>query len=264
MNKEDTILLKRFEDLSRTAYQRGINIYTGFLSLYEQNLLINHAAAGMLSCRFTLLGGYEYAERKMACFYDDSILLGDNPISVILVKPLNNRFAEELTHRDYLGALMNLGIEREVIGDIITAVSDTTTDTCNKSTYIICKSSMADYITENYNTVKHTRINCTLISAAEELKTLTIRPEFEEIVGSVSSLRLDCILSLAFNKSRTQLSEYIKAGAVFVNGRLTESTSFQLSDGDVVSMRGFGKFIFDSTGGQSKKGKTYIKLLKYT
>ena len=255
MNKEDTILLKRFEDLSRTAYQRGINIYTGFLSLYEQNLHINHAASGMLSSKFAFLGGHEYAERKIACFYDYSMLLGDNPISVILIKPQNSRFAEELSHRDYLGALMNLGIEREVIGDIIT--------TDDKSTYIICKSSMADYIMDNYYTVKHTQVSCTLISN-EELEELSIKPEFEEIIGSVSSLRLDCVLSLAFKKSRTQAAEYIKAGAVYVNSKLTESTSYQLKDSDVVSMRGFGKFIFDSTGGQSKKGKTYIKLLKYT
>ncbi len=255
MNKEDTILLKRFEDLSRTAYQRGINVYTGFLSLYEQNLLINHASSGMLSSKYVFIGGHEYAERKMACFYDYSIPLGDNPISVILIKPQNRRFAEELSHRDYLGALMNLGIEREVLGDIIT--------TSDKLTYIICRTSMADYIMENYKTVKHTQVSCTLI-AEDELDKFSIKPEFEKIVGSVSSLRLDCVLSLAFKKSRTQAAEAIKAGGVFVNSKLTESSSYQLKDGDVVSMRGFGKFIFDSTGGLSKKGKTYIKLLKYT
>lgn len=255
MNKEDAILLKRFEDLSRTAYQRGINVYTGFLSLYEQNLLINHASLGMLSGKYVFIGGHEYAERKIACFYDYAIILGDNPISVIMIKPQNSRFAEELSHRDYLGALMNLGIEREVLGDIITA--------SDKSTYIICKTSMADYIMENYNMVKHTQVSCTLIDK-DELDKLSIKPQFEEIIGSVSSLRLDCVLSLAFRKSRTQVAEAIKAGGVFVNGRLTQSSSYQLKGDDVVSMRGFGKFIFDSTGSLSKKGKVYIKLLKYT
>jgi len=254
MNKEDIILLKHFEDLSRVAYQRGINVYSGFLSLYEQNLLINHAATGKLSSKFVFIGGHEYAERQIACFYDYAMLSGDNPISVILVKPQNSRFAEELSHRDYLGALMNLGIEREVIGDIIV--------TSDKQTYIICKTAMADYIMDNYITVKHTQISCTIITD-EERNNITLKPEFEEITGSVSSLRLDCVLSLASKKSRTQVAEAIKAGQVFINGRLIESGSCQLKDGDIISMRGFGKFIFDSTGGLSKKGKTYIKLLKY-
>lgn len=254
MDKEDVLLLKRFVDLSRISYQRGIPTYTNFLSLHEQNILICNEKE--LQTHFTFIGGYEFAERKMACFCDeyfDSTLC--QPYSILKITPQNSRFAETLSHRDYLGALMNLGIEREVLGDIITSSS--------LITYIICKDSMANYIADNYTTVRHTQINCDIIDDPDALSTLNISPNFEEVVGSVSSLRIDCILSLAFNKSRTQISDNIKSGLVYVNSRLTESPSYILKENDTVSMRGYGKFIFKETGGLSKKGKTYIKILKY-
>lgn len=257
MTKEESILLKHFEDLSKTAYYKGFPTYSGFLTLHEQSLLNDFAGngtSGKLSSKYTFVGGYDYAERKMACFYDD-IMPEFHPYSVLLVEAQNSKFADNLTHRDYLGALMNLGIERDVLGDMIKL--------SEQSTYIICKESIADFIVDNYRTVRHTSVVCRRIPE-DELTKLTIIPSFEEITGSVSSFRLDCILALAFRKSRTQISDLIKSGNVFVNSRLVESASYQLKQGETVSARGFGKFIFVDEGGISKKGKLYVTLKKFT
>jgi len=255
MTKEESILLKHFEDLSKTAYHKGFPTYSDFLTLHEQSLLNTYAGNnGKLPSRYTFVGGYEYAERKMACFYED-IVPETHPLSVLIIEAQNSKFADSLTHRDYLGAIMNLGIERDVIGDMIKL--------SEQSTYIICKESIADYIIDNCRTVKHTSVVCKAIPE-EELSKLTITPCFEEIVGSVSSIRLDSVVALAFHKSRTQITDIIKGGNVFVNSKLTDSASYQLKQGDTISVRGFGKFIFEEANGLSKKGKTYITLKKFT
>lgn len=257
MTKEESILLKHFEDLSKTAFNKGFPTYSGFLTLHEQSLLSDFAgngSLGKLPSKYIFVGGYDYAERKMACFYDD-IIPTFHPYAVLLAEAENSKFADELTHRDYLGALMNLGIERDVIGDMIKL--------SEQSAYIICKKSIADFIIDNYHMVKHTAVVCRNIQE-DELERLTIIPSFEEITGSVSSFRLDCILALAFHKSRTQICDLIKSGNVFVNSRLVESASYVLKQGETVSARGFGKFIFASEGGTSKKGKLYVTLKKFT
>ena len=250
MTKEESILLKHFEDLSKTSFNKGFPTYSGFLTLHEQSLL----SQAKLSSKYTFVGGYDYAERKMVCFYDD-FMPEYHPYSVLIVEAHNSKFADNLTHRDYLGSLMNLGIERDVLGDMI-KISE-------QSTYIICKESIADFIVDNCNMVKHTSVVCRIIPA-DELAGLKIVPNFEEITGSVSSFRLDCILALAFRKSRTQISDLIKSGNVFVNSRLVENASYQLKQGETVSARGFGKFIFAKEGGTSKKGKLYVTLKKFT
>ncbi len=91
-----------------------------------------------------------------------------------------------------------------------------------------------------------------------------IAPKFEEIRGSVATPRLDSVLALAFHGSRSSLSGLIEGKKVFVNSRLMESNSYLLKDGDIVSVRGYGKFIYNETVGTTKKGRAYISLNKYT
>ena len=100
---------KRFEELNERAYERGYNTFSDFLNIEEQSVL----KSTYLPC--VLFGGYPMAERVVAGFGDD---LNDEkfPIVCICVKPLMQKFADELSHRDFLGALMNLGIKRELLG----------------------------------------------------------------------------------------------------------------------------------------------------
>ena len=122
-------LEKRFLDLSRTAYQRDIVTYTDFLNLNEQNIL-HGLPKNQLFSRYQLFGGYDTAERQMAAFIPDALYLryGKSelspvetgyPFCAVRISPLQRKYAEKLTHRDYLGAVLNLGMERSKTGDII-------------------------------------------------------------------------------------------------------------------------------------------------
>ena len=123
-DKETRNLEKRFIELSRTAYQRDIVTYTDFLNLNEQNIL-HTLPKDTLYSRYVSFGGYETAERQMTAFnrYTYRALYLrygeiDYPFCAIRVLPVNAHFSEKLTHRDYLGAVLNLGVDRSRTGDI--------------------------------------------------------------------------------------------------------------------------------------------------
>ena len=122
MNKEESMLQKRLVELSRLAYNRRIVIFSDFLNLNELNIL-HTTPKDMFLSQYKTYGGYDLSERQMAVFLPDALYYDyEYPIQIIEVTPSSKRFAENLTHRDYLGALMNLGIERSKVGDIIVYV----------------------------------------------------------------------------------------------------------------------------------------------
>jgi RNA-binding protein YlmH len=108
-------------------------------------------------------------------------------------------------------------------------------------------------------TIRHTSITAEITDDAGEI----LKPEFEELQGTVSSVRLDSIVALCGRLSRTKAAAYIESEKVFVNGQVITNVSRSLKDGEIISIRGIGKFKFDSAGGQTKKGRTVVTLLKY-
>ena len=254
MTKEEQILRNRFLELAELTYRRGIPTSTDFLTLYEQDFFCQQweqQKKELPPVDSMLSGGNSISERKLVIFLPDKSYREQyHPIALLKLAPANEKFFEDLSHRDYLGALMNLGIERSVLGDIILD---------GHTAYLYCKETMKDYISENLFMVKHSHIQ---VSVAENVAE--IAPKFEEIRGSVASPRLDSVLALAFRGSRSSLSGLIEGKKVFVNSRLTESNSYLLKDGDIVSVRGYGKFIYNETVGTTKKGRAYISLNKYT
>ena len=251
MLKEEQLLEKRFLELSRIAFNRNIITYTDFLNLNELNILhtINKSD---LYCNFVTFGGYDTAERQMAAFVPDALSLRTENYQIIALKisPLSKKFAEELSHRDYLGAILNLGIERCKTGDII--IDGTT------AIIFVC-SKMAEYIKDELIKVRHTNVMTTITDISE----LDYKPNTEVIKGTVASVRLDSLLSLAFSSSRTKLTGLIEGGKVFVNGRLMTTNAYQVKEDDIISVRGLGKFKFTGEEGKSRKNRTYITIEKY-
>lgn len=245
----DNIFLNHLKDLSKKSEMNYRYTFTQFLSLDEQSML-KSIERELYS--FTLFGGLNNCERVMARFGspDDFGYEEDFPITCLKAEPVLKKFADDLTHRDFLGALMNLDIERNNIGDII--VKDS-------SAFIFVTDKMADYIKENLTKVKHTVIK---ISVSEKVPENALF-NTESLALPVASLRLDCMISALYNFSRNQTSEIFSAKKIFVNGRLCENVSFIPKVGDTVSVRGFGRFIFSSVGGTSKKGRTYVNLEKF-
>lgn len=250
-DKEEHLLRKRFIELSRIADIKGICTYTDFLNLNEISIF-KSMNKELPNINYRLFGGYEGAERNVLCFYgDDSVKAFSSYIACIQIRPINKKFSDDLTHRDFLGAIMNLGLERSKIGDILIK---------EKEGYVFCLSSISSFIIDNLSKIKHTSIQCNRMNEdAPE-----ISPSFKEIRGTVSSPRLDSIIALAFSASRSSMLSLISSGNVYVDGRLEESNSYVLKEGETVSVRGYGKFIFKELQNQTKKGRYYCLLLKYT
>ncbi len=234
---------KRFDELSQRANERGYTVFSDFLGLSE----ISELSAMRFSAPVTLWGGYEEAERCVACFGDRDYFNdnSDYPIKCILIKPVNQKFADSLSHRDFLGSLMGLGIRREVLGDIII------NENCG---YLFCLDTIADYIIENLTQVRHTTVKCEITETIPA--DVLPQPENREII--VSSERLDVIVSAIYKMSRSQVLPIFHTEKVFVNGAIKTSPSATLNIDDKVSVRGFGRFIYKGVLRTTKKDRLVI------
>lgn len=247
---KDEFLLKRIRELANLSYQRDIVTFTDFLNLNEQNMLAS-LKLHQMGVEVKLFGGYEHAERQMAVFFPESLGFSwDYPIDCLKIEPKALRFSEELGHRDYLGALLNLGVDRSVVGDIL--IKD-------KEAWFFCLHKMSDFFIENFIRVKHTTVLVSRVEQAEEIP----EPEFEMINGTCASVRLDALIGLAFQASRSSMVSFIESGLVFVNGKLITSNGYEPKEGDIISVRGKGRFIYDGVSRQTKKGRLGVRIRKY-
>lgn len=249
--REEDELKRHILDLANRCYQQNQYTYSGFLNAGEQALLFE-MEQDISFVPWTLDGGGEDCERRMLRFgsvemlgYEDAF-----PISCLIVKPLIQKFADVLTHRDFLGALMNLGIERDVLGDII--VKDNVG-------YVFCEDALAAFLQEHLDKVKHTSVLCEIAKECPE----GARPDFQEEELVVSSNRCDAIVAKVCKLSRSQSIELFRAKKVFVNGRQYENNSGVLKSEDIVSVRGYGKFIFCGFLNETKKGRIRIGVKRY-
>jgi len=250
MQKDEIMLQKRLIELSRLSYQRGIVTYSDFLNLNELNILHTTPKHEFDSC-YETFGGYEFSERQMVAFLPDALCYEHfYPISVLKIEPLQKRFSEKLSHRDYLGSILNLGIERSKIGDIL--VHET-------SAIVFVHNSLETFMLEKITRIRHTSVKVTL----ENMANVFYSPETKEVKGTVSSLRLDSLLALAFGASRSKLVSYIENGKVFVNGKLITSNGYQVKENEIISVRGLGRFRYIQTISQTKKGRYYVTLQLY-
>ena len=250
MQKEELLLQKRLIELSKIAYQRGIVTFSDFLNLNELNIL-HTIPKDELHTMYVTFGGYDYSERQMVAFLPDALCYDyEYPISVMKVSPLQRKFSDKLSHRDYLGAILNLGIERCKIGDIL--VED-------NYAIIFVQKTLENYMLDELKRIKHTSV----VATVEDMQDFHYQPNTKEIKGTVSSLRLDSLLALAFASSRSKLVAFIEGGKVFVNGKLITSNGYQIKENDIVSVRGLGRFRYIETMSQTKKGRYYITLELY-
>lgn len=251
--KEEKLLQRRFLDLAYKAESQAIPLFTDFLNLHEQDLLLRMKNE-LPKIKYFSNGGYEGAERKILCFCGNQKIEHESdiifPISCLHITPLNLKFSDELKHPDILGAVLNLGIDRIKVGDIIID---------NNESYLFCSTSIHSFIENELSRVKHTVVSASLI----DNKDFVYKPNLKPITGSVTSIRLDSILSIAFRGSRSSLSGLIAGGKVFVNSKNILSNSYILKENDVVSVRGYGKFIYKGTTNQTKKGRYSVKISLY-
>ncbi len=249
MNEEE-LLAGHFADLAAACYEKGRYTYTDFLGLLEYNAFLS-ASRDFSYVPYTVFGGAEGCERVMVRFGDEESLgyAADFPIACLKIAPLSPKFAEPISHRDCLGALMNLGVKRECLGDIVKTEG---------GMLLFCQEKIAPYLCESLTRVRHTDVRLSPCPPPSAVYT-----ETEEVRVSVASLRADGVIAHVFSLSRSDAADLFAARRVFINGRLYESGSRDLHAGDLVTARGLGRFRFGGEVGTSKKGKTIVCIEKF-
>lgn len=231
----------------RLSSKRG-SVYSMFLNSNERLSAEMHLKQLMYE-NYCFYGLFENAERQMLCVFREYFEpeKDDFPIGCITFG-----FKKEclLSHRDFLGALMALGIKRETVGDIVIQKG---------IAQIAVSLAVKDVIIGNVR-----KIGSVGVKYKENFPgTLTIVQNFKEISGTVASMRLDAVAGLALNLSRGKTAEIIKSIGSEVNYEKKYDCSVILSEGDIFSVKGFGKFKISETLGMTKKGRIHITVLKY-
>ena len=243
--------LRRLEELALRASRTGRPQFTRFL----EPALLEAAgrAAGGQRVRVRLFGGYPDAERVMAAFYDfDEPSDADFPLRILRVT-WNPKFASP-GHRDLLGAVMGLGIEREAVGDI--AMARWRDAPCAA---LFATAEMADYIAANLDSAGRAAVKAEVVDALPEI----VPPEGRELRVTVQQPRLDAVLAAGYDLSRAQAQRLVAAGLVRLNHVPCLRTDAQVAPGDMISARGHGRLKVVDAPGQSRRGRQVLALFRY-
>ena len=248
-NEEEKLLQRRVADLCRAAQYGQTVRLTGFLSDREQELA--RAALSGFEGHARFWGGFEGAERQMLALGADREPQEEEfGILCLRVEP---QFSDKpLTHRDYLGSLMGLGIKRESVGDIAVLPEG--------GALVYAKQPAARLIEEELSTVGRSAVRVT--KAGPLVPPQPATPP-EERTATVPSLRLDAVLAVMLHLGRSAAAQLIKSGAVSVNHIETSSAHYEVFESDVFRVRGYGKYKLCKAGAQSKKGRIIISYCQY-
>ena len=244
---EHEILLSHLEDLARRTQKTGA-AYSRFLTPAEiaatERIFQNRQDVTLL-----LDGGFKGAERQMAVFLQPDWGSFEREEAMAALR-LTYRKQDALSHRDILGALMALGIKRELLGDI----------EAGNPGFLICTAQIAPYLLQNLDKAGRVGLKLSQIDF-NELPARGV--ELEEWKDTVASLRLDAMAAAAFRLSRSEAMRAIEAGLVQVNHAEVLSGVKLLKEGDLLSMRGKGRVRLLETGGESRKGRTWVSFGRY-
>ena len=231
---------------ARRCAQTDVPCFTDFLTPPEAEWALQAARREGVS--LTLYGGYEEAERKMARFaLTEEDADTSFPIAaLVLTWPRQ----EAPAHRDILGSVMGLGLQRRCIGDI--AVE-------KEHAVLFAESKMAEHLRQNLVSAGRTRIQ---VSAAEAPPP--VRPDpGKEVRDTVASLRLDAVVAAGYNLSRAKAAALITAGQVKLRHLPNEHADAQVAQGDAISVRGLGRLTVSAVGQPTKKGRFPLTLLRH-
>ncbi len=242
---DSTLLTARISDTADIAYKTDNFKFLGFLSL-EEAVLANKILEKQ-NIKFCFYGGYDSAERVMLCCMPS---WSDTPNFPITAVTFSYREADKLTHRDFLGALMSLGLTREAVGDILVGEG---------KTVAFLSDEICEYVLTQLNKIG--RVGVTLKKGY--LEPLPQKGELAEFSVTVVSTRLDCIVAALSNCSRNTATELILSGFVSLNSQTVEKLTKTVCESDAVTIRGKGKFIISSLSDVTRKNRIVLKYKKY-
>ena len=236
-NKDEKMLLSEVLDKVENTNNRNKIEHTDFLDL-SQNELVQKFLNKQKVKNYIKYGGFDEAERKMYAFYPEKFneqVVEKNLSSIVQIIriELPDDLIGKYTHRDYLGAVMKLGIKREKIGDIIVE---------NNGADIISDKEITKFLEQN-------------------LRNVEVKKEEIEII--VASLRLDNVASELARCSRSKIIEIMNTERVFVNFQVETKKTKQIKEGDMITIRGKGRFFIKEIIGQTRSGRTILKVEKF-
>lgn len=246
---EDRLIAGRTLDLVRQTLQTADPQSMGFLNPAEQDVAraVLHRIPDV---RYVMYGGYRGAERKrvivMPSYFLNEYL--DYQIGAIEIVPETD--GEAVTHGDYLGAILALGLNRDKVGDIVV---------CADRAQVFVDSALEQHIETTLTRVGRFRATARSIDPDR----VEVVPErVEEIERTVASLRLDSVAAAGYSTSRTHMTKEIKARRVKLNWNLVLKPDIEVQVGDVISMAGRGRVVLEEVLGETRKGRVRIRLKK--
>jgi len=275
----DELLIARIEDKIDQAADKYMLTAGDFLDMHQRKIAEDYCKSRKLPVRYIFYGGYADAERCMPVFLPDYIELpagggtasvegssaagaaGQIPEEIAellsVVRVTAPKGGRVLTHRDYLGSLLALGLDREVTGDILVRGPDEKT---GGGADIIVETGVAEFIEMNYNKAGHTNLTVEILPiGALDTGLVNIVKKRD----TVASLRLDNIVSSAFAVSRSKAAEAIRRGIVSVNSVECLKVDRIIEEGDRVTLRGKGKIALAEVGGRSRKDRIIVTFNLY-
>jgi len=248
---EERLLLAKVLDQAIFSLKKHENTFTSFCDPKKMNTILK-SISGINELNFFVFGGNDDCERRRIGFCPNYREIKDEEFPISAIKIVGNtRFSKELTHRDFLGSILGLGIDRGKIGDIFMFESYAVAFVADE---------IAEYIKTNLERIGRAVVKTEIKSLSEVqlAEKLTV-----EKSTTVSSLRLDALVSAAFNMSRSKAQELISVEKVFVNWTVNANGSKLLAEEDLISVRGFGRAKLSKIVGRTKKDRISVIFLKY-
>lgn len=247
-NYDERLFVKKLVDTAGKALKSFQCCSTNFLDPAEQDLA-HRVLRELPEVSYKWAGGFQDAERRVLVFAPEEWLLeGWNEVALLKLS-WNPKYAKTISHRDVLGSLMGLGIEREITGDIKVA---------EDLAYIAVLKTMADFIEMNLEKVGNATVKLELCSEHED-----IEDRYKEVRGTVASCRLDAVVAESFNLSRNEAQEIIRSGKVRLNHKTVENISSEVNLMDLMSVKGYGRARLAEINGKTKKDRQSVLIKKY-
>lgn len=194
-------------------------------------------------------GGFEESERKIFGVFPEWEEAEEDKFPISVVK-FTSGFSKKLTHRDYLGTVMSLGIDRSKIGDILIE---------EEFAYVFAYSDIAEYIRDNIRKIANVGVKAELLEGGVYIP----EKEYKTVDTVCASLRLDAVITGALNISRNASVQLIREGKVKLNYREENQSSKIVKEGDLISVRGYGRFFLEEAGNETRKGRLHITIKFY-
>lgn len=249
MDAQEKLLVSKAEDLFDLCDKYAQPRFSGFLDGAEQATIFDNV---VFPCDYNVLffGGFPDAEKKIMGVFPQWTEpdTDEFPISCLKVE---GGFTKKLTHRDYLGTIMSLGLTSQKLGDIV--VSD-------GFAYVLLHSDMAEYVADNLHKIGNQGVTVTVI---EDLSQIQIERQYKTFGTVCASPRLDAVVAAAVNISRAQSATLINGGKIKVNHREITRTAEPVKEGDLLSIRGYGRFLVHSFDGTTRKNRMHITFKQY-